>query len=338
MRTPSFGHAVAAAAMTIVTLSPVPPSAQNQQPVGGKQASPAKAGAAKSASAGPAAKASMATLWVQPKNIAERDMFHGAGGPKSVPTRGGLYTVVGRDLSGNSFGYDVTDEQGRTWDLKLGIEAQPELVASRVLWAIGYHQPVMHFVPSWKKKGDEAMPQSSARFRLQSDHKSEGDWSWQTNEFSGTREMKGLLIANLLLNNWDLKDSQNRIYVARDGSAQPQRRFVVQDLGAALGRTAWPTGNRNDIDDFESQNLIASVTDGVITFDYHARHRELLEGITPEDVAWVCGLLSRITDKQWTDTFRAASYAPDIAARYIAKLKSKIAEGVALGARRGAAQ
>lgn len=334
MSTPSFAHAITAAAVAIASLSPAPPSAEHQQAGGAKQAGPAKTTTAKPAPAAPSAKASISELWVEPKNIAARDMFLGPGSPKDVPSRDSVYTVIGQDASGNSFGYDVTDEQGRTWDLKVGIEAQPELVASRVLWAIGYHQPVMHFVPTWKKKGDEAMPQSSARFRLQSDHKSDGDWSWQSNQFSGTRQMKGLLVANLLLNNWDLKDTQNRIYTSGDRATQPKRRFVVQDLGAALGRTAWPTGNRNNIDDFESQNLIASVKDGVITFDYHARHRELLEDITPEDVAWVCGLMSRITDKQWTDTFRAASYPNDVAARYIAKLKSKIAEGVALGSRR----
>ncbi len=327
MSTPFIGHAVATATLAILSLSPMPPSAQE------KQAGPAKAGTAKSAPAGPATQASIAELWVQPKNIAERDLLLGPGGPKDVPSKDGVYTVVGQDSTGNSFGYDVTDEQGRTWDLKLGIEAQPEVVASRVLWAIGYHQPVMHLVPTWRKKGDEAMPQSSARFRLQSDHKSEGDWSWQSNAFSGTRQMKGLLVANLVLNNWDLKDTQNRIYTSANRATQPARRFVVQDLGAALGRTAWPIGNRNDIDDFESQKLIASVKDGVITFDYHARHRELLDDITPDDVAWVCGLMSRITDEQWADAFRAASYPPDIAARYIAKLKSKIAEGVAVASR-----
>jgi hypothetical protein len=327
MRTPSFGHAVAAAAVAIVALSPVPPIAQE------KPAGPGKAVAGKSAPAGKAARAALTELWVQPRNIAERDLFLGPGGARDVPSQDGVYTVIGRDVSGNSFGYDVTDDQGRTWDLKVGIEAQPELVASRVLWAIGYHQPVMHFLSTWKKKGDEAMPQSSARFRLQSDHKSDGDWSWQDNPFTGTRQMKGLLVANLVLNNWDLKDTQNRIYTSGDRTAQPARRFVVQDLGAALGRTGWPVGNRNDIDDFESQNLIASVKDGVITFDYHARHRELFEDITPDDVAWVCGLLSRITDKQWADAFRAATYPPEIAARYIAKLKAKIAEGRAVASR-----
>ena len=191
MSTPSIGRAVAAAALAIV-LSPAPPCAQE------KQADPGQAGTAKSAPAGQATKTSIAELWVQPKNIAERDLLLGPGGPKDMPSKDSVYTVVGQDSTGNSFGYDVTDEQGRTWDLKVGIEAQPEVVASRVLWAIGYHQPVMHFLPAWKKKGADAMPQSSARFRLQSDHKSEADWSWQTNPFSGTRQMKGLLVANLV--------------------------------------------------------------------------------------------------------------------------------------------
>ena len=319
----AIGHGVLTVVLTLLALSPAPAACAQE-----KQAGPAKTGAPAAAT-----KSSIAELWVQPKNIAERDLFLGPGSSTDVPSQEGVYSVVGQDASGNSFGYDVTDEQGRTWDLKVGIEAQPELVASRVLWAIGYHQPVMHFLPSWKKKGDEAMPQSSARFRLQSDHKTDGDWSWQKNAFTGTRQMKGLLIANLILNNWDLKDTQNRIYIPGKSGGQPGRRFVVQDLGAALGRTAWPIGNRNDIDDFESQKLIASVKDGVMTFDYHARHRELLDDITPDDVAWVCGLLSRITDKQWEDVFRAATYPPDIATRYIAKLKSKIAEGVAVASR-----
>jgi hypothetical protein len=307
--------------LAIVTLAPMLTVTAQDKPTGSPTGTP---------------KAKVAELWVQPNDIAARDLLLGPGGSKDVPSKDAVYRVVAHDMSGNSFGYDVTDAQGRTWDLKLGIEAQPEVVASRVLWAIGYHQPVMHFLPSWTKQGDEAMPQPSARFRLQSDHKSEGDWSWQRNAFSGTRQMKGLLIANLVLNNWDLKDTQNRIYVASKPALGPARRFVVQDLGAALGRTAWPTGNRNDIDDFESQNLIASVNDGVVTFDYHARHRELLEDITTEDVAWVCGLLSKITDKQWADVFRAAAYSPEIATRYIAKLKAKIAEGLAVAPRRGA--
>jgi hypothetical protein len=308
MRRPSIGRGVTAIALALVALSPAP---------------------------GAIAQAAIAELWVPPGNIAERDLFLGPGGPKDVPSKGGRYVVVGQDTSGNSSGYDVKDEQGRRWDLKLGIEAQPEMVASRVLWAIGYHQPVMHFLPTWKK-GDDPTPQSSARFRLQSDHDSDGYWKWRDNPFADTRELRGLLVANLVLNNWDLKDDNNRIYTAPRGSQAPRRWFVVQDMGAALGKAAFPGGNRNNIEGFESQTLIESIDDGVVRFDFDGRNNEALEGITPADVAWACGLLSRITDRQWADAFRAAAYSPDLAQRYITKLKAKIAEGVALAPRRGA--
>ena len=110
----------------------------------------------------------------------------------------------------------------------------------------------------------------------------------------------------------------------------PSRWFVVQDLGASFGKTAWPVGNRNNIDDFESQKLVLGVTNGRVQFDYHARHRELLEDITPADVVWVCRLLNRITDKQWADLFAGAAIAPEIGLRYTRKIKSKVQEGLAL--------
>jgi len=279
--------------------------------------------------------APMSELWIQPGNIARRDLFHGAGGPKHVPPAEDEFTVTEYDTTGYSAGYEVRDESGRKWDVKLGNEAQPEVVTSRVLWAIGYHQPVVHFVPRWKKKGGGPGEGTSARFRLQSDHETDGEWSWRDNPFVGTRQLKGLLVANLILNNWDLKDNNNRIYKPESRATGPRRWFVMQDVGASLGRSAWPVGNRNDVESFEAQNLIASIEDGAVTFDYGGRHRDLLEGITMGDVAWACELLNRITDKQWADAFRAATFAPDVAERYIAKIKSKIAEGRSAATRGG---
>ena len=277
--------------------------------------------------------ASIAELWWPPKDIAARDLFLGPSGASHVPAKDAAYEVIGYDRTGYSAGYEVRDEQGRGWDVKLGTEAQPELVASRVLWAIGYHQPSMHFVSGWRKKGEKTPSEPSARFRLQSAHDSKGEWAWSNNPFAGTRELRGLVVANLVLNNWDLKDSNNRIYEITENTPGPRRWFVVQDLGASLGRTGFPVGTRNDIDGFERQNLIARSQGGTIEFDYGGRHRDLLKGITAGDVSWICGLLAQLTDAQWADAFRAATYPPDIAQRYITKLKSKVAEGVAVGTR-----
>ena len=46
-----------------------------------------------------------------------------------------------RDETGYSGGYDVVGPDGREWDIKVGKEAQTEVVVSRILWALGYHQP-----------------------------------------------------------------------------------------------------------------------------------------------------------------------------------------------------
>jgi hypothetical protein len=37
--------------------------------------------------------------------------------------------------------------------------------------------------------------------------------------------------------------------------------------------------------------------------------------------------MSRLSDDQWHDAFRAAGYSPEQGRRYVAKIKSKIAEG-----------
>lgn len=108
----------------------------------------------------------------------------------------------------------------------------------------------------------------------------------------------------------------------------PARRFVVQDLGASLGRSGWPTGERNNADAFERQRLIERVENGIVQFDYNGRHRELFSDIRPDDVLWTCRLLARLTDDQWDDAFRAADYSEPLRRRFITKLKSKIREGL----------
>jgi hypothetical protein len=290
----------------------------------------ATAAAVLTASQSPNPKSRRATieeLWKDPGNIAAKDLRWGRGGKAVAPSATGEYEFKGSDTTGYSPGYDVVDEQGRKWDVKTGDEGQTEVMASRLLWAIGFHQPVVYFVPEWTLKNGPVSRPNSGRFRLSSDHDNDGEWSWTENPFVGTRQLKGLIVANLIINNWDLKPSQNRIFTE---VRNPSRWFVVQDLGASFGKTAWPVGNRNNIDDFESQKLVLGVENGRVQFDYHARHRELLADIAPADVVWVCRLLNRITDRQWTDLFSGAAIAPDVATRYTRKLKSKIQEGLAL--------
>jgi hypothetical protein len=289
------------------------------------------------------ARIELSQLWVEPRDLESRDLFHGPGGQALAPDPSIPYELIAVDNSGYSAGYDVRDKGGIEWSVKLGIEAQPELVASRVLWGMGYHQPPTYLLTKWELVGKQTGTQGIARFRRESDdHKVTSDWSWYENPFVATQPFKGLIVANLILNNWDWKTSNNKVYDVAGGSGTPRRRYVVRDLGAALGKTSFPgflkwtpmrgmgQGSRNDVEDFEEQGFIKRVEGRRVKFDYRGIHNQLVDTLTVEDVVWACRLMARVSDKQWHDAFRAAGYEEAERQRFITKLKSKIREGLAL--------
>ena len=283
----------------------------------------------------------LAELWQMPDDIAGRNLYHGPGGAEMAPQTDAPFTWIATDATGYSPGFDVRSADGRTWSVKLGPEAQSEVVASRVLWALGYHQPPTYYVAEWEMQGGPGGRQSAGRFRPVLDNaKVVGDWSWSDNHFVGTHQYRGLVVANIVLNSWDWKTSNNKIYRFADGSHQ----YVVRDVGASLGKTAssnllwfipiemrgFGQGTRNNIDDFESQRLIKRVGEHEVEFDFHTIYDAVVHLVRPSDVRWTADMLSRVTDAQWEDAFRAANYSPDVRARFIRKIKAKIAEGLAV--------
>jgi hypothetical protein len=283
----------------------------------------------------PAPQVGLVELWSEPTDIAQRDLFWGGSRRAEAPSTDDVYTVLGLDKTGYSRGYDVKGADGREWAVKVGDEAQSEIVLSRILWALGYYQPQTFYVTGWQLAGEWEKEGEPARFRLQSDHESDGEWAWLENPFAGTRPLQGLVAISLVLNNWDLKTSNNRVYRLRDDNAEPAKRYVVQDLGASLGKPRglpYYKGTRNDIDHFEDLRLIQKVDGSKVQLDYKGQHTDILKKLSPADIVWGCDLLDRLSDTQLDDAFRAADYAPDIRQRYIAKIRSKIREGLALRA------
>ena len=69
-----------------------------------------------------------------------------------------------------------------------------------------------------------------------------------------------------------------------------------------------------------------------VKFDYRGIYRDVIESVTPADVAWTSALMTRLTDQQWDDAFRAGGYTPEERRRYIRKIKEKIGQGLALAA------
>ena len=285
----------------------------------------------------------IARLWQEPGDLADRDLFHGPGGAEYMPAEPATFTFLAADQSGYSAGYDVRDANGLEWSVKLGPEAQTEVAVSRILWALGYHQPPTYYLTSWTLTGQQSGPQAAARFRPKlPDRKVVGEWSWYETPFINSRPFKGLVVVNVMLNNWDWKTSNNKIYEVGDEGQPIDRMYVVQDLGASLGKTSYPKvlawlpmrglgqGSRNDLEDFEAQGFIKGVDGERVDFFYRGIHQSLVEQLTRADVVWAAERMSRLSDAQWNDIFRAAGYSDDSARRYIAKIKSKIAEGLKL--------
>jgi hypothetical protein len=286
--------------------------------------------AVRSTLTGPPTSQQMAELWLEPPKIQDRDLFHGPGGRTLKPVDGSSFRLKKRDTSGTSPGYDVVDSKGVEWSVKLGKEAQTEVVASRILWAIGYHQPPTYYLAEWTLDGGgDDDPKGAARFRPElPGERVVGDWPWHENPFVGTQPFRGLILANMILNNWDMKASQNKIYEVERRSDGPARRYVVRDLGATLGKPRWPTGTKNNVEHFENHGFIRAFRNGRYAFDYYGRHPELFRDIAPEDMRWICSRLAQLTPEQWRDAFRAAAYEPHVADRYVRKIQDKIREGL----------
>ncbi len=206
------------------------------------------------------------------------------------------------------------------------------MVASRLIWAAGYHQPPTYYLPQWRLEGGaDAGVKGPARFRPKvSWLEKTGEWSWHRNAFVDAMPFRGLIVLNLMLNNADLRTANNIVYELPQEREGARRWFVVRDLGASFGATGFIYGTRNDLEGFERQGFIRRVTERSVEFDYHGRHRELLRLLTARDVRWAVERWAHLTGEQWEAAFRAAGYSPEQAERYIAKLRAKIAEGLAL--------
>ena len=285
-----------------------------------------------------------ASLWERPADLASRDLFYGPWGAERAPDPRATYTLVELKHSGINPGMTVRDPQGREWSVKqtppggYESEGQVEVAVSRLLSAVGYHQPPVYYVPSFTLKDDwGTKPTVGGRFRLKEPTlKDTGAWSWQENPFVGTKPYQGLLVLMMMFNATDLKNSNNTLYEQRQGDLIRQL-YVARDVGAALGDSDPLAPRKGHPAAFERYPFIQGVSDGHVTFAYNGWYRNLVrDRITPDDVRWAADLLGQLSAPQWRDAFRAAGYDTTAADVFIRKLHEKIAQGRTIGGRAAA--
>ena len=297
-------------------------------------------------------------LWQDPTDIESRDLYYGAGRKEDMPQSGATFTFEKEDLNGTNPKYVVADANGTKWKVKLGDEAKPEPVASRIVWASGYFVDEDYFLPSIRvqnipadvKRGRKLIgpdgEMNNVRLKLESkDRKKTGTWNWRGNPFMGTREYDGLRVMMALINNWDLKDANNGIIQTKDGLL-----YEVTDLGASFGSPRFDTDyahDKGDLKPYKESKFIEKTSGDEVDFGIpgapslpiifnpgqFAKRKDLTwigKHIPRADARWMGELLSRLSAKQIEDAFRAGGYTPEEANEYTTVVQSRIAQLKAL--------
>jgi hypothetical protein len=268
-------------------------------------------------------------LWRAPDDIIARDLLLGPGGEPMKPDLSSI-TFESDETGGYSVKWNVRDGSGKKWVAKLGKEAQAETAAVRLVWAVGYMTEVNYLIPCAhiagapkpRKEVERCEGDGFVNVRLKSrpeGFKNVGNWSWKDNPFRWTKELQGLVVMMALLNNWDLKEANNKIfYVPASDGGRGELRYMVTDLGASFGKVKvnapvlWRImRSRNDPQDYAGAPFLEDVKGGQVYLFYTGKQEELFDDIRTGEARWIGGLLSKLTDRQIGDAFRAANYTPE---------------------------
>ena len=299
-----------------------------------------------------------AVLWRNPSDIASRNLFYGPGGKEHQPH--GPFTFVKEDLDGTNPKFEVRDRDGVKWKVKLGEEARPETVASRLVWAVGYFTNEDYFLPTLRAgdmprhlhRGQKLVAADGAfhNVRLKrylNDEKKIGSWHWRHDPFTGTRELNGLRVMMALINNWDLKDVNNTVYEEKErGEAEPKQIYVVSDLGASFGttgRSVTRAASKGNLKAYSRSRFIRKVTPTYVDFNVPTRPalihfvelpefvsrlklRWIGKRIPRDDARWMGQLLAHLSQTQIREAFRAAGYSTHDVDAFSQVVELRIAE------------
>jgi hypothetical protein len=285
-------------------------------PAGAQQVAEGKAPQARSAGGLPV------VLWRDPADIASRNLLYGPGSKARAPA--GKFKFVEEGKQGATPKFDVVDDRGVRWRVKVGPEARAETAAARLLWAAGYFADEDYYVPELRVEGMQKLSRGqefvsadgvvrgAGLERHAAGRKKIGPWGWSDNPFVGTKELSGLKVMMSLMNNWDIKEQNNAIY--DEGG---ERHYVVSDVGATFGRTGGIFSRTKDnLQHYRQSEFVRKATPEYVDFSF--KH------IPRADAKWLGELLSKLSADQIRDCFRAAGYSPEEIEGYTKAVQDRI--------------
>ncbi|HXO61854.1 MAG TPA: hypothetical protein VN850_08565 [Candidatus Acidoferrales bacterium] len=291
-----------------------------------------------------------AVIWHATIDVDQLNLFYGAGGKEDAPTPGAKYKFKKEDMNGTSPKFDVEDDQGIKWRVKLGQEPRAETAATRLLFAAGYFVDEDYYIDELHveglpplKRGQSFVTEGGivhgARLeRRMKEVKKLGNWDWFKNPFADTKEFNGLRVMMALVNDWDLKTINNSIYEVTD-----EAEYAVSDVGATFGKTGSPLHrSKSVLKDYEDSKFIDKVTTDFVDFVMHSRppllaainipnyeKRTQMQSVTKHipraDAKWLGERLAQLREEQIRDCFRAGGYTQEEIEGYATVIQNRIA-------------
>ena len=250
-------------------------------------------------------------LWQEPSDIASRNLYLGPGGEAMKPSLTKVTLIEEKEAAGPAK-FRVRDGAGREWMVKAGGEAQAEVAASRIVWAVGYYTDISYIIPSVEIEGKGTFQNARFEARIKGVKRLD-EWGWDDNAFNGTRELQGLRVLLALLDNWNLKNENNKVlFVRNDESRSSELLHIVSDFDTKLDKSGVSPGLWHATKEVDRKaKFIDNVKADIIEFGYSGRHKERLAGITVDQARWMGSLLGRLSAQQLRDAHRAANYSGD---------------------------
>lgn len=290
-------------------------------------------------------------IWHETVDAPQLNLIYGAGGKEDAPLPNAKYKFLKEDESGTNPKFDVEDNDGVRWRVKLGPEPRAETAATRLLFAAGYFVDEDYYIEDLPVDGlpklhkgqsfvtSDGIVHGARLERRMKERKKLGTWEWNKNPFVGSKEFNGLRVMMALVNNWDLKTVNNSIY-----QMDTQTVYAVTDVGATFGKTGnTATRSKSNLKDFEDSKFIDKVTPDHVDFVLHSRplfiaafdvpnyhERTAMQAITKHiprsDAKWLGRRLAQLSAEQIRDCFRAGGYTQEEVEGYTSVIQHRIAE------------
>jgi len=265
--------------------------------------------------------ANPAKIWEDPGPIEQLDLFWGNGRPDRVPV--GPFTFLAEDTNGTNPKAQVRDANGVRWGVKWDEEVHAEVAATRLAWAMGLRVEETYYVetgtivfpggqrPPLQRIGsfiDKQGAFRSARFaRIAPDETTKGNWTFGEAPVMSDGGYSVLVLMNVIMANWDAKDSNNKLLSVAD-TAGPTDWYMVGDYGACFGKMGGMMSHtKYRLKDYVGNPpVVKSVSGSMVNLEFKGQNASAHAFVPLSGARFFANRAAKLTGAQIEDAFRAA--------------------------------